>query len=470
MHPEDPAGTARPDGIPGSSLTGPWPVGQYADRLRDRLRALARVQIFGEVFNLRAGRARVWFELRDARGALPCSMWREDFDRLAAPLADGMRVVAAGGCDFYPGSRAASPAFSFAVTDVRVAGEGDLLAQLDRLRRALHAEGLFEPQKRLPRAALPRCIGVVTGEGGKARDDVLAGLRRRGWAGRVVWAFAPVQDRRAAPAVTRALQDLAACEEVDAIDRRARRRLARRPVRLLRRDAVPDGGDAARAGHRLRRPPHRPDADRRRRRGLVLDADPRRRGRRPGRLRRRPRAAPRPRGPARAAGPARDRRARADARAALARAGLARRAAPHPAASASPRAPRQRPPRPRRRAPDGRPAARPCWSARSAAAQLGLARGATRAHADAAALDHGRAVALARRAETLERLRLALDAHDPQRTLERGYALVEDEHGTPLASVAEARARPRLVLRLADGALPVRPDPPPDPGSVGRGS
>ena len=126
-------------------------------------------------------------------------------------------MVAAGGCDYYPGSRAASPSFSFAVTDVRVAGEGDLLAQLDRLRRALHAEGLFAPQKRLARPALPRCIGVVTGEGGKARDDVLAGLRRRGWAGRVVWAFAPVQDRRAAPAVTRALQDLAACAEVEVV-------------------------------------------------------------------------------------------------------------------------------------------------------------------------------------------------------------------------------------------------------------
>ena len=207
----------RPDGIPGSALSGPWPVGQYADRLREQLRGFTRVQVFGEVFNLRAGRARVWFELRDERGALPCSMWRKDFDALRAPLADGQRVVAAGGCDYYPGSRAASPSFSFAVTDVRVAGEGDLLAQLDRLRRALHAEGLFAPQKQLPRAALPRCIGVVTGEGGKARDDVLAGLRRRGWQGRVVWAFAPVQDRRAAPAVTRALQDLAACADVDVI-------------------------------------------------------------------------------------------------------------------------------------------------------------------------------------------------------------------------------------------------------------
>ena len=37
---------------------------------------------------------------------------------------------------------------------------------------------------------------------GKARDDVLAGLRRRGWAGRIVWAFAPVQDRHAAPPIT----------------------------------------------------------------------------------------------------------------------------------------------------------------------------------------------------------------------------------------------------------------------------
>ena len=90
-------------------------------------------------------------------------------------------------------------------------------AQLEQLRRRLAAEGLFAPQKALPRPRLPRCIGVVTGESGKARDDVLAGLRRRGWAGRIVWAFAPVQDRHAAPAVRRALQDLAACPEVEVI-------------------------------------------------------------------------------------------------------------------------------------------------------------------------------------------------------------------------------------------------------------
>ena len=87
-----------------------------------------------------------------------------------------MRIVVGGGCDYYPGSATSSPSFTFSVAELRIAGEGDLLVALERLRRRLAADGLFEPQKRLPRPLLPRTIGVVTGEQGKARDDVLAGL------------------------------------------------------------------------------------------------------------------------------------------------------------------------------------------------------------------------------------------------------------------------------------------------------
>ncbi len=126
-----------------------------------------------------------------------------------------MQVVVAGGCDYYPGSSTSSPAFSFTVLDLRMAGDGDLLVRIERLRRQLHAEGLLERQKLLPRPLLPQTVGVITGEGGKARDDVLAALARRGWAGRLVWAFTPVQDRHAAPAIVRALGDLAAVAEVD---------------------------------------------------------------------------------------------------------------------------------------------------------------------------------------------------------------------------------------------------------------
>jgi exodeoxyribonuclease VII large subunit len=211
----------RPEGIPGVAFEGPFAVGAYAKALQGYMRERARVQVFGEVFNMRRGRgAKVYFELRDGDGAIPCSMWRNDFEKLGAAadaVVDGAQIVVAGGPDYYPGSRTSSPSFSFQVTGVRVAGEGDLLAQLDRLRKTLAAEGLFEPQKQLHRPLLPRTIGVVTGEAGKARDDVLAGLRRRGWGGRVVWAFAPVQDRHAASRITQALQDLAAVDEVEVI-------------------------------------------------------------------------------------------------------------------------------------------------------------------------------------------------------------------------------------------------------------
>src|SRR6204780_4437498 len=207
-------------GIPGSALAGPFPVGEYAQALRAKLRGFAQVQLVGELVNLGPSRARVYFELRDAHGAVPCAAWLNDWEEMlerGGAIGEGMQVVVAGGCDYYPGSATSSPSFSFSVIDLRVAGDGDLLARIDRLRKVLDAEGLLERQKRVRLPLLPRTIGVVTGESGKARDDILAALARRGWAGRVVWGFAPVQDRHAAAAVTRAVQDLAAVAQAEVI-------------------------------------------------------------------------------------------------------------------------------------------------------------------------------------------------------------------------------------------------------------
>src|SRR4029077_14089427 len=93
-----PAGV-RPAGIPDSELAGPFGVGEYAAALRARLRAFARVQLIGELVNLRPSRARVYFELRDAGGAIPCAAWRGDWEaivgRAGGAGAAGLR--AAGG-------------------------------------------------------------------------------------------------------------------------------------------------------------------------------------------------------------------------------------------------------------------------------------------------------------------------------------------------------------------------------------
>src|SRR5680860_374837 len=202
------------------NLPGPFPVGRYARTPRDELRKRARVQLVGEITGLRHTQKQTYFELRDADGAVPCTIWANELADLKLPdgaLRDGAEFVAGGGPDYFVGSATSSPAFSFRVTHLRLAGEGDLLARLEALRKQLRAEGLFELQKQLARPRLPKTIGVVTAEGGAARRDLLAGLHRRGWAGTVVWAFAPVQDRRAAPAIGAAIQELASTPAVEAI-------------------------------------------------------------------------------------------------------------------------------------------------------------------------------------------------------------------------------------------------------------
>jgi len=65
---------------------------------------------------------------------------------------------------------------------------------------------------------------------------------------------------------------------------------------------------------------------------------------------------------------------------------------------------------------------------------------------------------LARRTRDLERLSLALAAHDPERTLERGYALVERGEGEPVTSAAAAREESLVSLRFADGRVGARID------------
>ena len=77
---------------------------------------------------------------------------------------------------------------------------------------------------------------------------------------------------------------------------------------------------------------------------------------------------------------------------------------------------------------------------------------------DGAALDRASATALERRRRELDRTLATLAAHDPQRTLERGYALVEDAEGEPVTSADAARAQPTLTLRLHDGRVTVRPE------------
>ncbi|HWM54261.1 MAG TPA: exodeoxyribonuclease VII large subunit [Solirubrobacterales bacterium] len=419
-------------------LPGPFPVGRYARKLEEEMRRRARVSLIGEVTGLSRSKAQAYFELRDNEGAVPCAIWLNELEKLDLPergLRDGAEVVIGGGPDYYRGGAQASPSFFFRASHIRLAGEGDLLARLEALRKQLQGEGLFALQKQLRRPALPKTIGVVTAEGGAARRDLLAGLERRGWAGTVVWAFAPVQDRRAAPAITGAIQDLAARPEVEAIVvTRGGGSLADlwafcdetlcRTVAMLRVPVIAAVG-------------HERDST------LIDDVAAI--------------ACSTPTHAAEAAVPIECAAARAalgGRTAGLARAaeGAVRARTPHLAALA------RGPARALRRERLGlnqKTREIRAASERGLTERLGFQR-----RLAAVVLERARRRAagpeMERRRAALHRAEVALRAHQPERTLERGYALVEDEAGEPIGSAAAASAAARVRLRFADGRIGAR--------------
>ena len=448
--------------VPGTQepeLPGPFAVGRYAQKLREELRKRVRVRLLGEVSGFGRSKVQAYFDLRDSDGAVPCAIWLTDLEKLGLPegaLRDGTEVVVAGGPDYYPGSASSSPSFSFRATHLRLAGEGDLLARLAALRRQLESEGLFELQAQLPRPRLPRTIGVVTAESGAARQDLLAGLARRGWAGTIVWGFAPVQDRHAAPAITAALQGLAARPEVEAIVvTRGGGSLADlwafcdetlcRTVAMLRVPVVSAVGhqrdttlidDVAAVA--CSTPTHAAEAV------VPLDCNEARAslGRCTVALER-------------AAGGAIGDRARHVG--ALAR-GPARALQRERGAlnqrireirAAGERGLRERMSFQRRIA--------MTVLRRATGRAVDAATGESAAvHRRAATLDRAAASSVERRRRALERTSLTLRAHEPQRVLERGYALAETTGGEPVTSAAAARRAARLRLRFSDDGVDAR--------------
>lgn len=429
----------------GTGLPGPFAVGRYARKLQGWMRQRARVELIGEVTGVGRSKVQAYFELRDNEGAIPCAIWLNDLEKAGlseSTLRDGVEVVIAGGLDYYPGGGQASPNFCFRATHMRLAGEGDLIARLEALRKQLRAEGLFELQKQLTRPLLPKTIGVVTAETGAARRDLCAGLERRGWGGSVVWAFAPVQDRHAAPAIGMALQDLAARPEVEAIvvtrgggsladlwafcDETLCRTVAMLRVPVIsavghERDSTLIDDVAAVA---CSTPTHAAEA------AVPLDC--------------------------------------VAARESLERcAGALRRAGEGAIGTRS-----------RHLSALARGPARALQRERGklnqkireirAASERGLAeRARSQRRIGTVVLERARRRAagadMDKRRSALRRAEVALRAHEPDRTLERGYALVEDPAGEPLTSAAEVSAAERISLRFADGRVRARPEPPDGP-------
>ncbi len=162
-----------------STAEAPWPVRVVSQKLGAWVARLGWVWIDGQVAQVsrRPGTHVVFLTLRDPAAdiSLTVTAHRDVLDSGAPELAEGARIVAHARPEFF----AARGTLSLRADEIRQVGLGELLARLERLKRQLAADGLFDPARKRRPPFLPAGVGLITGRASAAERDVLTNARRR---------------------------------------------------------------------------------------------------------------------------------------------------------------------------------------------------------------------------------------------------------------------------------------------------
>ena len=178
-------------------------VTQYLKESLEQDSLLADLWVSGEISNLRPyPSGHTYFTLKDSKSQVRSVMFKGG--RGADLLQEGGLVTAHGRISFYE----ARGEVQFVADLVMPEGTGPLFLELERLKMALEAEGLFEDSRKRTLPRFPQVVGLVTSPSGAVLDDIRNVLSRRYPLVRVLLAPTPVQGDDAAPQIVSALQDL----------------------------------------------------------------------------------------------------------------------------------------------------------------------------------------------------------------------------------------------------------------------
>ncbi|WP_370330140.1 exodeoxyribonuclease VII large subunit [Mycolicibacterium hippocampi] len=202
---------------PGQSADNPFPVRGVAIRVAGWIDKLGAVWVEGQIaqLTLRPNSNTAFITLRDPAADMSLSLTcpRDLVTNAPVKMTDGTQVVVFGKPNFYTGRGT----FSLRVSEIRAVGVGELLARIERLRRLLDAEGLFDPRLKRPVPFLPGTIGLITGRASAAEHDIVAVATGRWPAVRFAVRNTVVQGPNAVPQIVEALRALDADPHVDVI-------------------------------------------------------------------------------------------------------------------------------------------------------------------------------------------------------------------------------------------------------------
>ena len=193
----------------------PWPVGLMSEKIAAWIDRLGQVWVEGEITQWQVRGGHVYGKLRDLSqdATVSFTVWRSVAQRLTSEFAQGDRVIALVKPNFW----VKGGSLTVQVFELSHVGLGELLERLERLRRQLQQEGLFDAGRKRALPFLPGLIGLVTGRDSDAEKDVIRNATLR-WPGvRFKIHYAAVQGDRAAAEVAAGIEALDRDPEVEVI-------------------------------------------------------------------------------------------------------------------------------------------------------------------------------------------------------------------------------------------------------------
>ncbi|GLV23817.1 exodeoxyribonuclease VII large subunit [Sphingobium sp. Cam5-1] len=166
------------------------------------------VRLRGEISGFkRAASGHLYLCLKDDNAVIDGVMWKGGAQRLPFAPQDGVEVIATGKLTTYPGRSK----YQIVIERMELAGEGALMALLEKLKAKLAAEGLFDRDRKRLLPFMPRTIGVVTSPTGAVIRDILHRLEDRCPTNVLLWPVL-VQGQGAAEQVARAVRGFSAMQ------------------------------------------------------------------------------------------------------------------------------------------------------------------------------------------------------------------------------------------------------------------
>ena len=202
--------------LPGKSqettATNPWPLALLAQNLKNYVDKVPELWVEAQVASLNGRGGNVFMELKDLNEdfSFTLALFGRAGSGLAADVTVGARIVTRAKPSLWKNGK-----LSLIGKEVYAVGTGNLHEQLQRLREALAAEGLFSDAQKKPLPMLPNRVGLITGRDSDAEKDVIRNASLR-WPG-VTFEVrnTRVQGEGAAAEVIAALAELDAHPEVD---------------------------------------------------------------------------------------------------------------------------------------------------------------------------------------------------------------------------------------------------------------